>query len=51
MSCEEFKRVHDPDCRERCDRKTWGYVVSGPMFVCWSHALHWEKEGEVIVRV
>lgn len=50
MICDEFRRVHDRDCRERCGRKAWGYVVSGPMFVCYSHAFHHIANGERIVR-
>lgn len=51
MTCGEFRRVHDRDCRERCGRKAVGYVVSGPMFVCHNHARHHELNGEQIVRI
>ena len=46
MICEEFRHVHNLKSRERCGRRAYGYVVSGPMFVCWSHWLHWQAQGE-----
>lgn len=51
VPCDETRRVHDRECRDLCDRRAVGYVVSGPMFVCHNHARHHEVNGEEIARV
>jgi hypothetical protein len=48
MICESFRRERDPKCREKCGRKACGYVISGPMFVCHTHARYWRGQGEEI---